>query len=773
MFISFRSRLIALLVCLLAMVQLGSAVAVLDSMKRDNFSQGVQTLKVARNVFELLLDDRAVQLTTGVRILASDFGFKQAVATQEADTIRSVLANHGSRINADLSLLLSPKGALLASTQDNILVEDLQKLVLLARRSGRNSVTNIIEIAGNAYQMVLVPVRAPNVIAWVGMGFLLNQALAEQIKHVTNLDVSFVNQDQMFSVQGVSTLPNDDQKAQFKGADDLELLAVTPAFTQAEDYLSLAVKLNTEQHWALLHLPFHPWLATYRDARNQLISIFAITLSLAILSGWLAARSLVRPIQSLIKYAQQIGQGKQGKAPDVGGEFGVLATTMSTMQTSIWQREQELNYQISHDLLTGLHNRVAVEAYLAEQLPRQTGCLILLNIRHFKDINNMLGFDNGDLLLKLLAQRLQSSVGRYDKLARLGGDEFLIIHPERFTIEEIRNLVDVCSAEFELAGSSINLQLSAGVLPFSHTSEDVNKVMRRIDIATNLAKTHPQGITIYEAGQDESHQRELTLIRDLPEALATGQLFMVYQPKVSLVARQCNAAEALVRWVHPTLGFIPPDEFIPLLEHSGNIKLLTKWVLNSVLEQQVVWQQTGIQVQVAVNLSAHDLLDVNLPQQIQTALTSAGLSADVLALEVTESAVMADTDTVIAVLKALREWGVKLSIDDFGTGQSSLAYLRDLPVDEVKIDRTFVKDIDTNQNDALIVGTTVQLSHGFGFTVIAEGMENQTGLDILESYECDMIQGYYFSKPLLATEFADWQQDFNRSPARWWSKEFS
>ncbi len=770
MFVSFRSKLIALFIGLLTLVQLGSAVAVLDSMKQGNLEQGIQTLKVASNVFKLTLDDRASQLITSVRILASDFGFKQAVATRENDTIQSVLNNHGGRINADVSLLLSPRGELLTSTKDVIEEKQFQDLILLARRSGRRSIVNIVGIESQTYQMVFVPVRAPNVVAWVGMGFLLNEALANQVKSVTNLDISFLDTDKITSENVVSTLPVEDQNTLFSSLSDFESLVTAPLFTNDEAYLSNSVKLNAENQWAVLHLPFHPWLENYRNARNQLISIFAITLSLAILSAWFAARSMVKPIQSLVNFAKQIGRGEKNTPPDVNGEFGVLSGTMTAMQDDIMKREEELTYRASHDLLTGLYNRSAVEKYLAEYLPRDKGSLILINIRHFKDINNMMGFENGDLLLKMFAQRLSDVSGECDRLARLGGDEFLIIHSERFSEEEIKTLIDACSDQFHLSGSSINLQLSVGVLPFVYTSNDVNKVMRRIDIATNLAKENSNGIAIYEMGQDESHQRELTIIRDLPEALETGQLFMVYQPKVNVSQRQCIASEALIRWVHPTLGFIPPDEFIRLVEQSGNIKVLTQWVIQKVLEQQVIWQENNIKMQVAINLSAHDLQEESLPKQIQALLDKFGLDASVLALEVTESAVMADTETVIRVLGELKKLGCKLSIDDFGTGQSSLAYLRDLPVDEVKIDRTFVKDIDTNKNDALIVSATVQLSHGFGFTVTAEGMENQVGLNILESYECDTIQGYYFSKPLGAADFGEWVTEFNTDNSKWWDE---
>jgi EAL domain-containing protein (putative c-di-GMP-specific phosphodiesterase class I) len=283
-----------------------------------------------------------------------------------------------------------------------------------------------------------------------------------------------------------------------------------------------------------------------------------------------------------------------------------------------------------------------------------------------------------------------------------------------------------------------------------------------------MAKQQPQHVVFYEAGQDENYQRELTIIRDLPTALEQGQLFMVYQPKVDLSSRRCVAAEALIRWVHPTLGFIPPDEFIGLLEHSGNIQQLSQWVIKTVIAQQVMWQQAGIMVQIAINLSANDLLDTDLPQQLVQAMQAVHLSPSCLALEVTESAVMADTDTVVQVLNALKASGFKLSIDDFGTGHSSLAYLRNLPVQELKIDRAFVKDIVDSPSDKLIVETTVKLAHGMGLRVTAEGLEDVAGLAILTGLGCDKVQGYFFSKPLPAQAFIDWLDEFATHTERWW-----
>lgn len=324
---------------------------------------------------------------------------------------------------------------------------------------------------------------------------------------------------------------------------------------------------------------------------------------------------------------------------------------------------------------------------------------------------------------------------------------------------------------FDISGSKVCLQVCMGVLFFTNKEElTVNGIMRRVDISVDEAKQSENGIAIYEEGQDESHRRTLSIIGDLPDSLSTNQLFVVYQPKVNIQQRHCFAAEALIRWIHPTLGFISPAEFIPLLERSGNIQLVTKWVIEEVCKQLSQWQKQDMKVQIAINLSALDLIDLELPAFIRSIMEKYQVEAKQLAFEVTESSVMKDTKTVIHVLNALKKMGFKLSIDDFGTGQSSLAYLRDLPVDEVKIDRSFVHDIDTNESNALIVNTTIQLSHSFGFSVTAEGMENIGGLSILEDYGCETIQGYYFSKPLKPDEFLNWQSSFSYSYDEWWKE---
>ncbi|RBP79474.1 GGDEF domain-containing protein [Marinomonas rhizomae] len=763
---SFQARLIMFVLVLLALVQLGTALAVLSSLKEDNYRQGVHSIDVSRNVFDLFLEARAEQLTKGVEILTSDFGFKQAVATRETGTIRSVLQNHGARINADISLLVSPKGELITATQELNISNTIAELVLAARRSGGSSISTMIGFENRAYQLVLVPIKAPNVVAWVGMAFLLDQALAEQIKNVTGLDISFVyDVGDAHTLSDGSTLPQEEKEALLKDIGNVESILKSPVFSNDEKYLSLGVDLGMPNQWGIIHLPYGPWLQSYNNTRNQLVLIFTGALALALLFGIALARNMTKPISRLIDYAKKIGLGgakDKVSAPDVGGEFGVLSHTMKTMQDSIINREEELTHRASHDQLTGLFNQSAVEQYLSDTLPKEQGGLVLINIRHFKDINNMLGFDVGNLLLSKVAERLQTWGHDANMLARLSGDKFLFIFGREITHQDCSHLKCIFSEEFEVEkGSGIRLDISIAVLPFEHATATVNSALRRLDIVADEARESSALCVFYKVGQDENHRRQLTIIRDLPKALEGGQLFVVYQPKVGLAGDDCHEAEALIRWVHPELGFLPPDEFISLLEHAGSIQQLTKWVLNTVLSQLSSWWAQGQEIRVAVNLSAHDLLDEKLPFIVSEALQANGLPTRALALEVTESAVMKDRAKVISILQALQEMGIHLAIDDFGTGQSSLSYLRELPVNEVKIDRAFIQFIDTNKGDEFITKATIELSHSLGFQVTAEGAENAEGTALLRQYHCDKIQGYFFSKPLVAEEFFKWRETFH------------
>lgn len=769
MFNSLRSQLTLLLVALLVLLALVTGYATLNTMRQDSEQQARQILNVATNVFRQTLQVRSDQLSDSVRLLASDFGFRQAVATAEQATIQSVLENHGARINANLALLFAPDGRLLSSTLPLADNTTLQQSFQQARAQ-QGAFTDIVSIEQQAYQIVLVPVRAPQIVAWVGMGFVLGEQLALQIQAITGLEVSFSQLDVNEQRILVSTLSAASLAAVKQQLTPLLLNEALLEIDLPQNYIAQAFSLDQKQQlWAFLHLPNERWLSNYQQLRNQLLHIFSVGLALALITAFIYTRSVTKPLDQLVEFAAAIGKGSKSAPPSVKlAEIALLANTLSLMRSAIFQREAELKQQAERDTLTGLGNRLAIDKQLPLLFNAASGQVLQLNIAKFKYINDSFGFSNGDLLLQQLAQRMLSNT-QVRFCARLGADEFLLALTPSATAQDRTELIQLLGQSFNLAGSVITLPLVCGCYYYQQGENDVNKVLRRLDIALNFAKQQGMPLAIYQRGQDESHQRELTIIRDLPLALSSGQMFIAYQPKVDIVAQRAISAEALIRWQHPELGFISPLEFILLAERSGNISLISNWMLQQVIKQLASWLPLHPELSVAVNLSADDLLDEQLPSRILNWLSAHQVPVAALSLEVTESAVMQDTAKAINNLQQLKQTGIKLAIDDFGTGQSSLAYLKSLPVHEVKIDRAFIKDIEHNEQDELIVQATAKLAAGLGLRVTAEGLENQAGLSRVLAAGCQQVQGYYFSKPLAAEAFSAWLSDFSVQKAHYFT----
>ncbi|MEE2002772.1 EAL domain-containing protein [Alkalimonas sp. MEB108] len=771
---SLRHRLLLVIITLLGLLALATALASLTAMKQDSQQQAHQVLQVGANVFSQLLADRSVQLGQSVQVLAADFGFRQAVATSESATIQSVLENHGSRIDAQLVVLLSPQGDLLASTRDELTEHQLSALLQSGQQALAGLHSSILPLAGQAYQLVLVPVRAPNVIAWVGMGFVLDDALALQLKAITGLDISFVQHQAGQDLRLLtSTLGQQSLAALLPHNQALTALTDEPSASEDQRYLTLSRPLEETGLWALLHLPNSRWLQNYQSMRSQLLGIFGVALTIALLVAFWLGRSITEPLQTLTNFARQLGEGKTTSTlPQAQGEVGVLSKTLSQMQQRLAERERLLIEQAERDPLTGLYNRSAAECWLQRYASEHAGVLQLLNIRNFRHLNDAFGLDTGDQLLQRLADRIRQLEPPPLFSARVGGDEFLLVYNE--LPATLTQWIASLQAPYPLQQSTISLQLSLGYYEFAvHETEPVvvSTLLRRVDIASAAAKQLSEGMAGYQAGQDERHLRELTIIQDLPAALATDKLSICYQPKVSLQQKSCYAAEALIRWQHPSLGFIPPDEFIHLAEHSGHIQLVTDWMLSRVIAQAAQWQSTHPGLKLAVNLSPVDLIDERLPTRIQQLLDQARMPPKILALEVTEGAVMQNPERAIWILRKLADLGIELAIDDFGTGHSSLAYLKLLPVHEVKIDRAFIKDIEHNSDDELIVEAACRLAKGLGFQITAEGLENRAGLAKLQVLGCDTVQGYYFAKPMPAVDFANWLQQFQHTAANYFQKD--
>lgn len=383
-----------------------------------------------------------------------------------------------------------------------------------------------------------------------------------------------------------------------------------------------------------------------------------------------------------------------------------------------------------------------------------------MDIDRFKDVNDTLGHYYGDRLLKQVGLRLSAALRESDTLARIGGDEFGFILPMlrgKGDVEKVaKKIKKSLSGTFALEDLSIEVQASIGATLFPEQGKDADTLIQRADVAMYVAKQNKLGYALYSKDFDKHSPGRLTLIGELRQAINSDELVLHFQPKVTSETGKLHTVEALVRWNHPSHGIIPPDEFIPLAERTGLIEELTTWVLKKALRQGAIWHKKKMFIGIAVNVSALSLLNPEFPEVLTSLLTACKFPAESLFMEITETSIMFDPERSLAILNRIHQKGVNLSIDDFVTGYSSLAYLKKLPVSELKIDKSFVMDMLTNESDATIVNATIQLGHNLGLKVVAEGVENQQTFNTLRSMGCDLQQGFFISKPIPAESITTW-----------------
>jgi diguanylate cyclase (GGDEF)-like protein/PAS domain S-box-containing protein len=452
-------------------------------------------------------------------------------------------------------------------------------------------------------------------------------------------------------------------------------------------------------------------------------------------------------------------------SPFVDGERALLYSIVHDV-TERLRAETALRHQASHDALTELPNR----ALLYDRLEHAAGgggdqrpfALLLLDLDRFKEVNDTLGHPAGDALLQEMGVRLSKTFGSADTVARLGGDEFavLLVDADVTSASLIAaRVVDIVSAPVLLDQHEVEVGVSIGIAIYPEHGKDALSLMQHADVAMYRAKRDRGGVAVFTLVQDQPSTVRLGFVAGLRRAISGDELTLHYQPKVDCHSGVPTGVEALVRWNHPERGLVPPDQFITLAEQTGLIKPLTRWVLDAAVRQWHAWQQAGLRIPIAVNLSAHDVQDVDLPELIAHLLADSGVPPSALRLEITETALVAEPWQALKILSRLCETGVRVAIDDFGTGYSSLAYLKELPIHEIKIDRTFVRDMTSHAKDLAIVRSTIALGHNLGLEVVAEGVEDQATFDVLRTMGCDVAQGFHISRPLAAPDLAQWWRD--------------
>jgi diguanylate cyclase (GGDEF)-like protein len=438
-------------------------------------------------------------------------------------------------------------------------------------------------------------------------------------------------------------------------------------------------------------------------------------------------------------------------------------------------RGEALERLATTDTLTGLANRELLHGRLDETIAaaQKTGnqfTVMLIDLDRFKEINDTLGHHYGDEVLRDLGPRLSAAAGPDGLVARLGGDEFAVVSTLAIDTAAIETVVTelIGTVERGITVDELGLEVGAsiGVARFPADGTDKHTLLRHADVAMYAAKSAHTGWKFYTAELDRNSVRKLSVLSDFRRALTHDELVVYFQPIVDVVGARVRGAEALVRWEHPTRGLLPPGAFVEAVEQTGLIAPMTRLVMERAVEQCAQWRRDGRDLSVAVNLSVRNLLDRDLPNQVDRVLSTYGLPPEALQLEITESMVMSDPERVLATVSRLNELGVRLSVDDFGTGYSSLANLRQMPIDELKIDRSFVSPMLQGESDLIIVRSTINLGHDLGLRVIAEGVEDAQTLTRLARLGCDLAQGYHVSRPLPASGFTKWlDEDVNPSLA--------
>lgn len=749
--LGFRGRLIAAMISLVALVSLVIGALLMVYLFEDEKSRALEQLTIGERLTKEVIDRRTDLELSRLSVVVQDFGFRSAIASRDPDTIDSALENHSGRVGADFALLLDSQGQPLASTLQRPFPEITPSQLASTRRNGFTRSLRAID--GMGFEVLVTPVEAPGLRAWLVTGFALDQSLAEVIARLSGTSVIFrARSDQTEGLSSFATTRIDDSLEQeLKGASG------DARFIESAGYFTRIINLGDSEPAAIqavLLISRDATLQNYYRRAVEIALLVSAILIFAILLALVIARNLGRPVLQLASYARAIGEGNTPRAPAIraGGELTQLRNALRDMLSGLREREAQIRYAATHDDVTGLKNRNALmqdAATLFEQGER--GTLVGIRLSDLSDINDTLGLEFGDKVLIGIARRLQEELPDARIVARTGGGEFLALIPQlsrEQSSHRIRQLHELVESPLQVDQTPFSLRVTIVTMELPEDASDTDALRRRLNLTFEQAEAHPDAFTRYKPGQDESHLRELKLITDLHAAILNNGLHMNYQPKLDSQTGELVQVEALVRWIHPELGFISPEELIFLAEQSGQIHDLTAHILQRVASDARQWHNQGVDAGVAINLSAMDLTWPALIQNIRDTFKDWHHDMARVTLEVTESALMEDPEEAMATLNRLRELGVTLSVDDFGTGYSSLSQLRKLPVQELKIDKSFVLKLDSEPQDQLIVRSTIDMAHGLGLKVVAEGIENLEAWQLLQHWGCNLGQGFYLSRPV-------------------------
>jgi EAL domain-containing protein (putative c-di-GMP-specific phosphodiesterase class I)/GGDEF domain-containing protein len=755
-FRSLRTRLTVLYAGLFAVAMLLISFAVYTAISSNAIRLVRGELAASGGVFDRIWAMRASQLENGAGLLSRDFGFREAIATHDDATIISALDNLKVRLGIDLAFMVGVDGKITAAGQAPIAGLDPATLAAI---QGDDAVSGVMVIGHSPYEVVSVPVLAPIPMGWVVFANRLDDGQMRALERLSAIPL-----DAAVLTRGADGLWRDDRKARDDGSARNLSRFIDAALkgnggpgelvTPQGPVIALAKPLQSiagAPAMLVLKFPIARAMAPYRSMLAMIVGAGLLGILLLVVGSWGLARGVTRPLSALEEAARRLQRGEDAKVVVAGeDEVARLADGFNAMAAEIGERERRIFHLALHDADSGLPNRQWLERQIAQLVAAGEGETVVvaaLGIDRFAHMRGAIGHGLagvlvGDIGARLVQRRPDLHVARLSTTALGVALRASDLASARQTVSELQAALD---APVLLGETTIDITLTAGLAFHAVDADRVTSVIERASIALDQARDTRQAIAVFDAVAYGDPAANLSLMGEMRRSILDGDLMLHHQPKYDVRRGVVSGVEALVRWRHPTRGLLGPDLFIPMAEETGHIRALTEWVLAQAIMDQTAMRRAGHALSVSVNISGRLLGDAEFAE---VALQMIAAAEGDICLEITETAVIENPELGLAVIERFAAAGVAISIDDYGTGLSSLAYLKQIRASELKIDKAFVVAVADSQRDALLVRSTVDLAHGLGMKVTAEGVETPTALALLSSMGCDLIQGYFIARPM-------------------------
>lgn len=741
-----QTKLTVLYMGLFGVTLLMVAIAVVTAVTSSARGVVRDELAASGEVYEQIWDTRSDQLRQGAAVLAQDYGFREALATGDEATVTSALDNLRNRQGVDGAMILATDGYLTATGVSPV---DAEIDVLWNGLDQAGVEAGVLTLEGRAYQAVAAPIMAPVLIGWVVFVERLDDAQMRNLESLSAIPLSASVMSRMPSGWGDGSGPQPMLRTAIEAGVASENAVPVTTRTQAGPAMVLAKALpNFDDNQPSVLVLTYPIAAAMKPYQPLFIALGVIALiGAAILAAgtYFLTRDITRPISVLDNAVQKLQQGDHVEvAVTSQDEIGRLAHSFNDMAGDIRDREARLTHMALHDQESGLPNRLWLEREAAADV---TAWVVLLGIERFEVMRNAIGYESMARMMTALGSRLVA-LSNGEAVARVGAGALGLIvkatnEDEALTIAE--HLCASAESPVRLSGTTVDVSLTAGVASCGPQTGGVDSPVDRAAIALDQARTSRQRASLFDAVSYGDPGDNLSLISKLMTALKNGDVWVAYQPKYDLRAGAINGAEALMRWRDPVRGFVSPDLFIGMAEETGQIRPLTEWVIRQAIKDQRVLAKAGYDVTLSVNVSGRLLSDESFAA---FALSKVADAKAKLCFEITETAVIDNPTVALAIIDRFAAAGIAVSIDDYGSGLSSLAYLKQIRADELKIDKSFVLPLDTSARDGLLVKSTIDLAHSLGLKVTAEGVETATALALLQGMGCDLAQGYFIARPM-------------------------